>query len=81
MTGPLVVEGEPRSLVAEGQRSSGEGDEAERRGNPSSRPGGRLVVGGMERVPREHVLQVGEQALLVLLFVVQPEHHHFPHLF
>ena len=81
MAGPLVVVGEPRSLVAEGQGAAGERNETERRRFSPARLVLRLAVRRGERVQREQVLQVDQQPFLVLLFVVQPEQHDLPDLF
>ena len=72
----LVVEREARACVADLVHAARERHEARVARIRAGGMRGRLAVGRRERVLREQVLHIGEDQLLMLLFVVGAEQHH-----
>jgi hypothetical protein len=69
----LVVEREAGAVVADRDAAAREVDERQRTRAPAwNRP---RLVGGRERVDAEVVLDIGDDQLLMLLFVMEPELH------
>ncbi len=72
MAWPLVVEGEPAFAVADRDQAAVEGEVAQCCRSTAVGAGLR-AIGRPQRAAREGVQEIGEQQLLMLLLVVEPE--------
>ena len=72
MARALVVEGKPVAVVPHFHDAAVEGDEFQRRGFAHHR-GHERRIGGVRRILREGVQDVGQQQFLMLLLVIEPQ--------